>query len=400
MEPAPVTRFRKYLQIKTVQPTPDYAACTEFLIEQAKEIGLEYQIHECVKGKPIVILKSIGTDPTLKTIMFSSHTDVVPVFEDKWDYPPFAAERVKLENGNYNIYARGAQDMKVTGSAYLEALRNLKSSGKHHKRTIIALFAPDEEIYSIEGMDMFVNTEEFKDLNVGFDIDEGDPSFNDETFFFTAERVTCPVAFTAYGNTGHGSQFIEGTAIEKIMPVINEIIQFRTKQHNIIKHYGPLELIHQGEVTSANLTMLSGGTQVNVVPASYTATFDFRVTPNVNFLEFCQYLKDLAAKNDVKIEFLSKTTGNPVTEYSESDPFMASLQRTLKKHNKKPRHIIMSAATDARFVRRAGIPAVGINPMLNHKQLAHDHNEYVDESEFLKSITFYEDLMIELANTD
>ncbi|PVU93537.1 hypothetical protein BB561_003213 [Smittium simulii] len=399
MEPAPVTRFRKYLQIKTVQPTPDYAACTEFLIEQAKEIGLEYQIHECVKGKPIVILKSIGTDSALKSVLFSSHTDVVPVFEDKWDYPPFAAERVKLENGDYNIYARGAQDMKVTGSAYLEALRNLKSSGKQHKRTIIALFAPDEEINSVEGMDMFVNTEEFKKLNVGFDIDEGGPSFNDETFFYTSERVTCPVAFTAYGNTGHGSQFIEGTAIEKIMPVMNEILQFRTKQHDIIKHYGPLEILHQGEVTTANLTMLNGGTQVNVVPESYTATFDIRVTPNVDYNKFCKYLEDLAAKNDVEIQFLDKATGNPVTEYSESDPFMASLQRTLKNHNKKPRHIIMPATTDARFIRRAGVPAVGINPMLNHKLLVHGNNEYAIESEFLAAITFYEDLMIELANT-
>ncbi|PVU96071.1 hypothetical protein BB561_001418 [Smittium simulii] len=123
------------------------------------------------------------------------------------------------------------------------------------------------------------------------------------------------------------------------------------------------------------------------------------VTPNVNFLEFCQYLKDLAAKNDVKIEFLAKTTENPITEYSESDPFMASLLRTLKKHNKKPRHIIMPAATDARFVRRAGIPAVGINPMLNQKLMAHANNECIDESEYLAAIPFYEDLMIELANT-
>lgn len=41
-----VTRFRQYLRIKTVQPKPDYEACTKFLLEQAKEIGLKSQVFE------------------------------------------------------------------------------------------------------------------------------------------------------------------------------------------------------------------------------------------------------------------------------------------------------------------------------------------------------------------
>ncbi|OMJ24015.1 hypothetical protein AYI70_g1873, partial [Smittium culicis] len=32
MEPASVTRFRDYLKIETVHPTPDYQKCTEFLV--------------------------------------------------------------------------------------------------------------------------------------------------------------------------------------------------------------------------------------------------------------------------------------------------------------------------------------------------------------------------------
>jgi aminoacylase len=45
----------------------------------------------------------------------NSHTDVVPVFEESWNWDPFGAEKVKDEDGKYRIYARGSQDMKIVG---------------------------------------------------------------------------------------------------------------------------------------------------------------------------------------------------------------------------------------------------------------------------------------------
>ncbi|CAG8805577.1 5122_t:CDS:1, partial [Gigaspora margarita] len=46
MENFAVMRFRQYLHIKTVQPKPDYKSCTRFLLEQAKEIGLNANVFE------------------------------------------------------------------------------------------------------------------------------------------------------------------------------------------------------------------------------------------------------------------------------------------------------------------------------------------------------------------
>lgn len=56
------------------------ASCTEFLLEQAKELGAESQVVECVPGKPIVLMKLVGEDPSLPSVLLNSHTDVVPVF--------------------------------------------------------------------------------------------------------------------------------------------------------------------------------------------------------------------------------------------------------------------------------------------------------------------------------
>ena len=90
-----------------------------------------------VQGKPIHILTWKGTDSNLKTIMLNSHIDVVPVSTHLWTVDPF--EAVEKDG---NIYARGSQDMKSVGIAYLEAIRVLKSKGFVPKRTIHVTFVP------------------------------------------------------------------------------------------------------------------------------------------------------------------------------------------------------------------------------------------------------------------
>lgn len=90
--------------------------------------------------------------------MLNSHTDVVPVQEDQWTHPPFAA--VKLENGD--IVARGSQDMKCVGMQYLEAVRVLQAQGWQPKRTVHVVFVPEEEVGGANGMAKLIHTREFK----------------------------------------------------------------------------------------------------------------------------------------------------------------------------------------------------------------------------------------------
>ena len=41
-----------------------------------------------------------------------------------------------------------------------------------------------------------------------------------------------------------------------------------------------------GDVTTVNLTYMSGGVQMNVVPNEFTVGFDIRITPTTNMAEF------------------------------------------------------------------------------------------------------------------
>ena len=66
------------------------------------------------------------------------------------------------------------------GIQYLEAIRRLKAANYVPKRTIHCLFVPDEEIGGVRGMKKLVTLSEFKDLDIGFGLDEGkDKQAND-----------------------------------------------------------------------------------------------------------------------------------------------------------------------------------------------------------------------------
>ena len=121
------------------------------------------------EDKPTVILTLVGTNPELPSIMLNSHLDVVPVFEEFWTHKPFDADID--EEGK--IFARGAQDMKCVGMQYLGAIRSLKKNNVQLKRSIHVTFVPDEEIFGPDGMKAFVESEDFRNLNVEFFLDEG-----------------------------------------------------------------------------------------------------------------------------------------------------------------------------------------------------------------------------------
>jgi aminoacylase len=148
-------------------------------------LDLQTKVLQLAEGFPIVILTWSGTDMSAPSIVLSSHYDVVPVSESFWECDPFAA--VMRDNGD--IVARGSQDMKCVGMAYLEAIRNLKETGFTPKQSIHCIFTPDEEVGSANGSELLVKSEEFRALNAGIVLDEGVPVPHDFIQVFNSERV-------------------------------------------------------------------------------------------------------------------------------------------------------------------------------------------------------------------
>ena len=66
----------------------------------------------------------------------------------------------------------------------------------------------------------------------------------------------------------------------------------------------------------------------------------------------------------------------------------------------KVRPQIFPAGTDSRYLRELGIPAIGFSPMNNTPILLHDHNEFLNETVFLKGIDIFEDIIENVANVE
>lgn len=392
IEDPAVTNFRRYLRIKTVQPNPDYDGAMEFLQEMAEDLGLPFKIIEVAPKRPVFIMTLEGEDPSLPSVMLNSHTDVVPVDIDKWCVDPFSAE--KKENGD--IYARGSQDMKCVGIQYIEAIRRLMKKEKM-LRTIHLTFMPDEEIGGVLGMKLFVETEEFKKMNLGFALDEGLANPTEHFTVFYGERSPWWLKIHCSGNPGHGSRFIENTAAEKYRKIINIFLAYRDEQEKRLKANKGLTL---GDVTSVNLTMVEGGQQPNVIPSELCACFDIRITPTANLVEFEELIKSWCreAGEGVTYEMLQKHTDQSVTSTDMSDPWWKAFSSTFEKLKLKTKPEIFPAATDSRYIRRLGYPALGFSPMNYTPILLHDHNEFLNEKIFLQGICIYCELISNLAN--
>jgi len=367
----------------------------EFLKEQAAVLGLPYKIMSCVEGKPFFIMTWQGTNPSLPAVLLNSHTDVVPVFPEHWTHEPFAA--VKDEKGD--IYGRGTQDMKSVGIQHIEAVKRLKGKGKQMLRTIHLTFVPDEELGGHDGMQQFVHTPEFKDLNVGFSLDEGLAGPGEEFPMYYGERNVFWVKITCNGSPGHGSRFLENTAGEKAQYIINKLMAFRQSEKEKLESNPNLTL---GDVTSVNLTIMEGGVQTNVVPDKFILNFDIRITPTTNIEQFEAMLRGWLkeAGEGIQLEFLQKFTDQTMTSIAEDDPWYCALKKAFSKHNMKVKPQIFPAGTDSRYLRELGIPAIGFSPMNNTPILLHDHNEFLNESIFLKGIEIFEDIIENVANVN
>lgn len=291
-----IRNVREYLRYLTVHPNINYgnkicfvssflfstsgeSVSTEptvtFLKRLAAEAGLPVSVYYPVNAQnPVVVMTWAGSQPSLPSIMLNSHTDVVPVYEQFWTRPPFAADIDEYGR----IIARGIQDTKGLGMIQYTSVKRLKASNVVPKRTIHICFTPDEELGGFNGMAGFVTSQAFKSMNVGYALDEGGVSPTNTIGVFYDERCPWQVEFIVNGPTGHASLLIANTAGEKLYKLLGPIFEMRKAEDKKLASGVPY-----GKVTTINLTILKGGVQANVVPTDFRATVDFRLGESFRF---------------------------------------------------------------------------------------------------------------------
>jgi aminoacylase len=436
-----VEAFSSFIQFETVSNTApttgEYKRAAEFLTNELRSIPCLDEIHyleEAPEHSPVVVARWKGVEEDLPVILLNSHYDVVPAVREDWTVEPFQG---LIKDGK--IYGRGTQDMKCVCIQYIEAIRKLATTNFQPARSIYLTFVPDEEVGG-GGMAALLSSKLYKNLpGIALALDEGLASENDTYSVFYGERLPWWVDVTAKGNTGHGSRFIEHTAVEQIIEVANRALAFREGQKAAL-HGTALSAKHEncahavaakkmrlikdsngskmalGDVTSLNITtlragVLSGNEYVrNVVPPLAKCSLDIRISPHVHpskikdmldqWCQECSSSKEdghvltwdyIGDGNNQQEHAVTSTDGKVNPWYNV---FGSSLQRMGLKFSPE----VFPAATDSRFLRALGVRALGFSPMRNSEILLHENDEYLEEKVFLEGISVYVGLIETLAS--
>jgi aminoacylase len=401
-----LNRFREFLRIPSISGNGpidgSYKAAVSLLSQWMAEVGLtNIRTIEYVPGKPVLIGSLIGTDPHAPSVLLNGHYDVVPV-SDGWSVPSSFDPPTRSDG---KIIARGTQDMKCVLAQYLESLRRLGQTWKP-KRTVHVSFLPDEEVGGIDGAAKFVDSIEFKNLNVGFALDEGLANPKNAFHVFYGERASNWVIIRTRGPTGHGSRFIMNTAIEKMTRILNRIYMHRSEFHSKCHHTALGDLLSMN-VTAMRAgvpsTALRGGFAINVIPSEAEIAIDIRVPLSVTDIESIirnEWIKD---ETDVEVDFVDRNDHpdpNLLETPLEDDQWIKAISAGIKKTlpDVEISFDCFPAGTDGRFIRRAGIPCIGFSPIRNTPVLLHDIDEHISEHSFLEGIEVYMNVLREVVS--
>ena len=378
--------------------------------------GVELEAYEAVPGRGSLVARIEGRKKDAPTLLLMGHTDVVPVNPDGWDRDPFGGELVDGE-----VWGRGAVDMLNLTASMAVATKRLASSGFNPDGTLIYLAVADEEALGTHGAKYLVEHERDA-VAADYVITEsgGIPmpaASGIKLPVLVAEKGSCWTFLRVRGTPGHGSQpFRTDNALVKAAEVVRRIAAYHPetmisetwKRFVEGMEFGPeitepltrpegfLELCealplglgriaHACTHTTIAPTVIHGGTKTNVIPDFVEIELDIRTLPGHTEPEvramLATALGDLAG--DVEIEIRSD---DPATSSPADTPLWSTLERAAKAFyaNSSLVPMLMMAATDARFFRRAGSTAYGFglfSENLTYEDFAtmfHGDNERVD----------------------
>jgi acetylornithine deacetylase/succinyl-diaminopimelate desuccinylase-like protein len=399
--------FVRYLQIDTTNPPGNESVAARWLGSLLEAEGIETEYLEPQPGREILVATLRG-DGSKRPMMLCNHTDVVPVEEKYWDYPPFGGV---IDSGK--VYGRGAVDMKGCGIMQLMAFLLLHRQGVALKRDVVFCAVPDEEMGSQWGMNWLCDNR--PDLvDVEFELSEGGGGasrfagkpaklFN----VATGEKVGAGLRLTAVGKPGHGSRPHEDNSAIHLMRALLKLhdwdrgITYTPETLAYLERLagaGLMPPVDQREdveaqirrspqtyaafVNTINVTMVNSGIKLNVIPAKSEAFVDCRLLPGQSRDKWKQAVIDYIDDPRITVEFARNVPVPPNVAAEWDTELFRTIDEVL--HESMEDAVVVPGltvgATDNRFLRARGIPAYGFIPcLLSPEEQAgfHGNNEFL-----------------------
>jgi acetylornithine deacetylase/succinyl-diaminopimelate desuccinylase-like protein len=411
-----ITYLQDLIRINTVNPPGNEIHACRYIADLFDKAGIEYQILESAPHRANLIARLKG-DGSRKPLLLTSHLDVVPCEEDKWDVDPFSG----VEKDGF-IWGRGAVDMKNMTAMALTTILKAKREGVPLKRDLIFAAIADEEVGCTYGSKWLV--ENHADLlQAEYALNEvgGFSLTVDDKVFYpigVGEKGLCWFDVIAKGETGHGSMPHNDQAVPHVCFATHKLADEGLPHHetplvtnfveNLAKHQGfPKNIILKAALkkswsrlilkylfpdkdkaknfenmlhNTATPTKLNAGYAYNVIPSEATLSVDGRILPGHTVNSFLQQVRDIIG-NDFEIKV--KQSSEPFTTEHDNS-FFEQLGRSLKSFDSGsiPVPFLIPGYTDAQQYQRLGIKCYGFVPVklpadINFGSLYHGHNERI-----------------------
>ena len=308
-----------------------------------------------------------------KPIIFSGHTDVVPVSKN-WSTDPFVAT-IK----NEKIYGRGSCDMKgfiacTLAYAPIFAKTNLD-------RDINFSFTFDEET-ACQGAPILINELKKKGINSGICI-VGEPT---NMKIVDAHKGCYEYTTHFEGLAGHGSKPEKGVnAVEFAVRYINKLMELR----ETLKTNAPKNCIFDPPYTTLQIGGISGGIARNVIADKCHVDWELRpvVKKDGEFvnnqmdkfanISLLPEMKKIFPGSAIKKEVIGEIIGFDRIENSEASEFISNLTGDNSKE-------VVSFGTEAGLFQEIGISTVVCGP--GSIEQAHKIDEFITLEQIKKCL--------------
>jgi acetylornithine deacetylase/succinyl-diaminopimelate desuccinylase-like protein len=367
------------------------------------------------KGRPILVI---------------GHLDVVEARKEDWspDLDPFSL----VERDGY-FYGRGTQDMKESAAIFLANFIRWKQEGFVPSRDVVLALTADEEEYGDEnGVAWLIkNRRERIDAEYAINLDGGDFQTKDgKPYAVTVaagEKKETILRLQTTNPGGHGSVPRADNAIYQLGAALRKIegLRFPAATNEVTRaELQGLAALETGERaallrgaaqdspdaasierlssdpylnalvrTTCVATMLEAGHGPSALPQRATAVLNCRILPGQASADLLAALRRAIGDDHVEIAWQFNEPSDPPASALRPDLFAAVKDVTTASW---PGVVVMpgmeTGATDARFLRAAGIPTYGVSgAFIEQGDLrAHGKDERIRVRDFYEGVAFYD----------
>ena len=314
-----------------------------------------------------------------KPIIFSGHTDVVPVSKN-WLTDPFVATIT-----NDKVFGRGTCDMKgfiACSLAYAPIFAN-----SNLDRDIHFSFTFDEET-ACQGAPLLISELKKKNIISGICI-VGEPT---SMKIIDAHKGCYEYTTCFEGLAGHGSKPDKGvSAVEYAVRYINKLMELRV----ILKKKVPKNSVFDPPYTTIGIGGISGGIARNVIADKCRVDWEMRpvIKEDGEFVnsemdqfvnkELLPEMKKVFPKSSIKKEIIGEVIGFNRVENSEACEFISNLTGDNSRE-------VVSFGTEAGLFQEIGISTVVCGP--GSIEQAHIVDEFITLDQIKKCLILLESI--------